>query len=108
MAGATVGSICVEPPTTKKDADESRLTTVPLTVTLPPGVSVCPGSMKNCVAAFPVMVDDPIVNTGGGGDCDPGASTCGRTDVFPPTTTAVPEGTSDTGTPPTVMAGPPG
>jgi len=39
---------------------------VPLIVTVPPGVSVCPGAIKNCDAAFPVIVADPIVRIGGG------------------------------------------
>ena len=61
-----VGKICVELPTTTKAAEESRLMRIPAAVAVPPGVKVCPGPMKNWVAALGTRVTEPIVRTGGG------------------------------------------
>ena len=97
----------VESPITMNDAPDARLTTVPSTVAVPPAVKVCPGAIKNCVAAFPVNVDEPTVKTGGGA-CGVAAGPGAIIEVLPPTTIAVPPGTSETGNVPTVTGGAPG
>src|SRR5690242_3591294 len=58
-------STCVELPTTTKTADESRLIVTPSTTAVPPGTRICPGPIKNCVAAFGTNVEEPIVKIGG-------------------------------------------
>ena len=100
---------------TTNEADGPRLTSVPSTVAVPPGVSVCPGAIQNCVAALAVSVDEPMVKTGGGAaagfaeEVDPvGKITLGSVEVLDPTIIAVPEGASETKFPPIRPGLPPG
>jgi hypothetical protein len=63
--GAASGKSWVDPATTTNAADESRLSSWLFNVALPPGVNVCPGAMKNSVAALAVKVEEPMVMMGG-------------------------------------------